>query len=278
MPTPPAPLAKSPVPTPRVDRSAWAAIQLQVALVVSPDTPCAGYCPICDTIHTLPSAGQKAIDDLLEHVKSTPALKDALLDTPGGGQMLGVLTGTDDAGRTRSLYALSSVPGGARTLPGFVPPVLSEEAYARIVVPGQARIKALSAALDAAAPQDKRRAELKRTRAQASRDLFSAMHTAYWLRGRSGQRALIKDVFIAPGGIPGGTGECCAPRLLHHAHTCGITPRGIAEVYVGQAPKRGRQPGHVYPCCETRCQPILGFLLCPHAWPAAHAAGALARP
>ncbi len=63
-----------------------------------------------------------------------------------------------------------------------------------------------------------------------------------------------------PQGAPTGTGECCAPKLLHHAAVLGLKPVAMAEFWWGEA-KGDRQPGVFYGACETRCQPIMGFLL-----------------
>ena len=70
------------------------------------------------------------------------------------------------------------------------------------------------------------------------------------------------DVFLGPA-MPTGTGECCAPKLLHHAATHGLTPLGLAEFYVGRTNRSGtRRHGEFYAPCAEKCAPILGFLLC----------------
>jgi tRNA pseudouridine32 synthase/23S rRNA pseudouridine746 synthase len=59
----------------------------------------------------------------------------------------------------------------------------------------------------------------------------------------------------------GGTGDCCAPKLLHAAQRAGLRPLAMAEVWFG-APIHGRVEGCAYDACQERCQPLLGFMLC----------------
>ena len=61
----------------------------------------------------------------------------------------------------------------------------------------------------------------------------------------------------------GGTGDCCAPKLLHAAQTARLRPLALAEVWFGSPPPSGgRQEGQAYAACEERCQPLLGYMLC----------------
>jgi tRNA pseudouridine32 synthase/23S rRNA pseudouridine746 synthase len=81
-------------------------------------------------------------------------------------------------------------------------------------------------------------------------------------------------------GFPAGTGDCCAPKLLHAAALAGVQPTGLLEFWYGSAPgtatpaKAGRQipagglspdssrqHAAVYGMCE-KCEAILGTMLC----------------
>jgi hypothetical protein len=93
------------------------------------------------------------------------------------------------------------------------------------------------------------------------------MQSLYCFHNFRGESRTLKDAFAlgasAKENITSGVGECCAPKLLNCAARSGLTPVGIAEFYWGGSNKSGsRKPGEFYPCCETRCQPILGFMLC----------------
>ena len=61
-----------------------------------------------------------------------------------------------------------------------------------------------------------------------------------------------------PQGLPTGTGECCAPKLLHYAATQGFKPLAMAEFWWGSGSK---EQGKFYGACAERCEPIMGFLL-----------------
>lgn len=57
---------------------------------------------------------------------------------------------------------------------------------------------------------------------------------------------------------PSGTGECCAPRLLHYANGHGLTPVALAEFWYGESPKgEVRHHGQFYEPCQSKCVPIL---------------------
>ncbi len=61
---------------------------------------------------------------------------------------------------------------------------------------------------------------------------------------------------------PGGTGECCAPKLLQYAFLHDLTPVCMAEFWVGQSPQgEVRHQGHYYPACRSKCLPLLEFML-----------------
>jgi len=61
---------------------------------------------------------------------------------------------------------------------------------------------------------------------------------------------------------PGGTGDCCAPKLLNHAYSLGLRPLCMAEFWWGPSPKSEvRHHAHFYPACRGKCKPILTWML-----------------
>ncbi|MBR5640114.1 MAG: RNA pseudouridine synthase [Muribaculaceae bacterium] len=61
---------------------------------------------------------------------------------------------------------------------------------------------------------------------------------------------------------PGGTGECCAPKLLQYAFLHNLKPVCMAEFWVGQSPQgEVRHHGHYYPACRSKCLPLMEFML-----------------
>ncbi len=104
--------------------------------------------------------------------------------------------------------------------------------------------------------------ELKRQRRALSQQLQAEMHAVYRLTNFAGDSLTLADIQALenPSGLPTGTGDCCAPKLLHYAAQQGLHPLALAEFWWGP-PLGDRQSGQFYGACEERCQPILGFLL-----------------
>ena len=61
---------------------------------------------------------------------------------------------------------------------------------------------------------------------------------------------------------PGGTGDCCAPKLLQYAFQQGLQPVCMAEFWWGASTKTElRQHLEYYPACRGKCKPILTWML-----------------
>ena len=61
---------------------------------------------------------------------------------------------------------------------------------------------------------------------------------------------------------PGGTGDCCAPKLLQYAYQHGLKPVCMAEFWWGPSPKSEiRHHGQFYPACRGKCKPILTWMM-----------------
>ena len=61
---------------------------------------------------------------------------------------------------------------------------------------------------------------------------------------------------------PGGTGDCCAPKLLQYAYSQGLKPVCMAEFWWGKSPKGlVRHHGQFYPACSGKCKPVLAWML-----------------
>jgi tRNA pseudouridine32 synthase / 23S rRNA pseudouridine746 synthase len=136
--------------------------------------------------------------------------------------------------------------------------------------------------------------ELKQQRKTRSRQLQEQMHDAYRLMNFLGTSSSLRA--LMPAGIPTGTGDCCAPKLLHYAASQRLTPIAMAEFWWGdgssasltdqgrgdegtgrlgdwetekQVVERSRNhqeskekfQGEFYGACMERCQPLMGFML-----------------
>ncbi|MEA5576744.1 RluA family pseudouridine synthase [Anabaena sp. UHCC 0451] len=106
---------------------------------------------------------------------------------------------------------------------------------------------------------DDRIRELKQQRKKLSRQLQTQMHAAYSLTNFYGQSLSLQQ--LLPGGTPTGTGECCAPKLLHYAATHQLKPLAMAEFWWGESSVQDKIQGQFYGACVERCQPLMGFLL-----------------
>ncbi|MBW4667034.1 MAG: RluA family pseudouridine synthase [Cyanomargarita calcarea GSE-NOS-MK-12-04C] len=105
---------------------------------------------------------------------------------------------------------------------------------------------------------DKRMGELKQQRKELSRQLQTQMHAAYSLMNFFGRSLSLQQ--LMPSGLPTGTGDCCAPKLLHYAATHNLKPLAMAEFWWGDS-YGDKIQGEFYGACAERCQPLMGFLL-----------------
>lgn len=99
---------------------------------------------------------------------------------------------------------------------------------------------------------------LKQQRQALSRQLQTQMHQVYSLTNFAGTSATLQE--LVPTGLPTGTGDCAAPKLLHYAATHHLKPLALAEFWWGPA-SGDKRSGQFYGACVERCQPIMGFLL-----------------
>ena len=78
-----------------------------------------------------------------------------------------------------------------------------------------------------------------------------------WQDYHSSER--IREKYPLP---PGGTGDCCAPKLLQYAYSHGLKPVCMAEFWWGASPKGLiRHHGQYYPACSGKCKPVLSWML-----------------
>ncbi|PSB20003.1 RNA pseudouridine synthase [Phormidesmis priestleyi ULC007] len=108
---------------------------------------------------------------------------------------------------------------------------------------------------------DNRIRELKQQRKGLSRQLQTQMHAHYWLTNFAGKSLSLQQL-ISGSSMPTGTGDCCAPKLLHYAATHHLKPLAMAEFWWGlPSTNQEKVQGAFYGACAERCQPLMGFLL-----------------
>lgn len=192
-----------------------------------------------------------AKDELIARVEADATLwAEASL-----GKMLGVLVVEKD-GQRGYLSAFSGTICGETTRKGFVPPVFDVMAPGCYFQQEQTAISEINQRLkECDSPQ------LQEERAQRSRMLQQWLFQQYSFLNAMGERRSLLDVFngTTP---PGGSGDCCAPKLLQYAFLHDMKPLCLAEFWVGASPKGElRTHGRCYTPCRSRCLPILTFML-----------------
>ena len=207
-----------------------------------------------------------------------PRLRVAGLDSPGAGQMIGVLVARGPGQENTGAVILKAFSGellGVPRIEGWVPPLsglsYGERKEAEVEIGtwvqrsrvAEARLQSPGLDRDEIRTLRRELAVTKRTRQDLSRALMERIHREARVVTGAGRIRPLTEVFGLPG-IPGGTGTCCAPKLLSEANRRGLEPLEVAEVWIGAPPKgRPRQEGQVYPACSDKCRPLLGGILCP---------------
>ncbi len=241
-----------------------------------------GFCAACGTTHSLAAGNsRKYAMELMEQLDtfkridhwtgSDPTDRIAEAGAPSKkwstdylwgdarGQMFGVLECEDGGGNTVVLKAFSCQYNGEWLVDGWAPPLFDVDAFHQLTRPVYREISELGRQIEAH-PDPK---QLTEKRAALSRRLMIEIHDLYRLANFAGAARPLSEVLGRRQGIPAGTGDCCAPKLLNHAALNGLKPIGLSEFYWGKESKSGaRRHRQFYPACADKCRPILGFMLC----------------
>ncbi|MBR1688591.1 MAG: RluA family pseudouridine synthase [Prevotella sp.] len=207
--------------------------------------------PFCYEPHPLCIA---AADELKRHLATEPAIgTDAR-----NGKMFGVLVVSDETGRRGFLAAYSGLLAGRNDWPYFVPPVFDaqqpdgyfkqkEREISRLAESGDAAHRSLSQSLQRWLFHQYRMLNAL----GEEKDLVEIWHDYHSER--------VRHQFPLP---PGGSGDCCAPKLLQYAYRHRLHPLAMAEFWMGRSPRGEiRYEGQFYPACRGKCLPILTFML-----------------
>lgn len=236
-----------------------------------------GYCNTCNKIHSLPS--EKAIIhciNLMQQLKANcrldlespiekadERLSTKHLYTALGGEMLGVLVCEDALGNEVILRAFSTTHNGVWNVIGWVPHLADEKEYMRIVNAGNIEIHPLTELIQTLKKDSVEWKEKNLERKLISQKVLSQLNALYEITNFKNQKRTLSKAFNIKKGIPNGTGDCCAPKLLNYAAKNNLKPISIAEFYWGKSPLSGSKvEGEFYSSCSDKCQPLLGFMLC----------------
>ena len=177
--------------------------------------------------------------------------------------MFGVMTCRRADGARVILRAFSGQYQGRWEIAGWVPPLFDPAELVTVSSSTERHIKRLGQMMADLPINGNDWQDLRRQRKGLSQTLMERIHRLYQLTNFAGQTASLANAYTGPGGIPTGTGDCCAPKLLNYAAQHQLTPLGISEFYWGRSNiSATRQHGFFYPSCQEKCQPILGFMLC----------------
>ena len=206
---------------------------------------------------------EKRIDLQAQREAADPRLSTASLFGEARGKMFGVLVCRDTSGSQQILRAFSGQYNGRWEVAGWAPPLFNVETFTRIYDDIEPRIKELGRTLQTADHGSPQWQEQTQQRRQLSQQWMCEIHTLYTLTNFRGRQRSLAEAFTGRGGIPTGTGDCCAPKLFNQAVKENLTPLGLAEFYWGREnASRTRRHGQFYPSCASKCAPILGFMLC----------------
>ena len=230
--------------------------------------------PFCYKAHPL---CQIAAREVIEHCYSVPEMH------PAEGKMFGVLV-VEKEGRRYYLRAFSGIYNGSYHHDGFVPPVCDlQSGYFR---EEEQRIVALTERIKQSSDEDEK-AELKVLRKEKSgalqmwtfrqfrmlnanketkdlleifQDVKSPFPEEEYIAYKTGRTPVKPQASI--GVPPGGTGECCAPKLLQYAYLHDLKPLCMAEFWVGPSKQNDmRVEGNFYPSCQHKCFPLLTYMM-----------------
>ncbi|HID69874.1 MAG TPA: hypothetical protein EYP35_05285 [Desulfobacterales bacterium] len=220
------------------------------------------FCNACSCNHTLPRA--PAIDAAQKLMtRMDQELDVAYLNSKALGKMFGVLVCRTQKGEAKTLKAFSGQYNGEWEKKGWVPPLFDVKKFHSLNDPVEKQIKKLGRESERTTEGTAKYIDILQTRKKLSQQLMKDIHAMYTLHNFRGQQRSLSDLFPEGNGIPTGTGDCCAPKLLNFAATHDLQPIGLAEFYWGLTNKSAtRQEGHFYSACKDKCGPILGFLLC----------------
>ncbi len=244
---------------------------------VSKPEGCFGYCRDCDIVHALPSdralihstALMKQltihgrIDFDLPIEEADPLLSTAYLYGASRGKMMGILVCEDATGKEVVLRAFSSKYNGVWNVSGWVAPLFDAEAMTAGIREGDIEIHPLTEIIKTLEKGSRSFVLRVAERKTVSHVILSKLQALYAVPNfRNGSRALA-DAFNRVKGMPTGTGDCCAPKLLSHAARNNLKPVSIAEFFWGKTTVSGdRVEGSFYSSCVDKCQPLLGYMLC----------------
>ena len=206
---------------------------------------------------------QQRIDFVVPEEIADPRCSTGNLFSEAGGKMFGMLSCRDAKGESVLLRAFSGQYNGLWQVEGWVGPVFDLKSFQTLMCGPEQEIKRIGREMDTLAKGARVYHHLRKERRILSQRLMRDIHDLYQLVNFRGEKRALAKAFLGTGAPPSGAADCCGPKLLHHAATHGLRPEAMAEFYWGGSNASStRLHGGFYPACTSKCQPILGFMLC----------------
>lgn len=205
------------------------------------------------------------IDLLSTRPESADALTTTPLFGPARGKMFGVMECLKPDGTTTVCHAFSGQFNGLWLVDGWAPPLFAVDDFLDMTDEREKQIKQLGREIDRCEPHSAEWLAGRKKRRLLSRELMRDIHSLYRLTNFRGETVTLHEAFNGSRGIPTGTGDCCAPKLLNFAAQNNLHPLGISEFFWGRENISGEhRHGSFSSSCTEKCRPILGFMLCGH--------------
>lgn len=194
-------------------------------------------------------------------------------------KMFGVLVVRDARENLGFLAAYSGLLEGRNDWSYFVPPVFDAQQPDGHFKMTEHQISAINQQIKSLPAGDSRVDVLRQQRKQMSEELQLWLFRQYRMKNALGETKDLVDIwrdyhsspriqqkYPLP---PGGSGDCCAPKLLQYAYQHHLQPLCMAEFWwetphpVVQSSPMGeiRHHLHYYPACQGKCKPILAHML-----------------
>jgi hypothetical protein len=180
------------------------------------------------------------------------------------GKMFGVLLCQHSPNDTSTvlLKAYAGKLGGQWNLPGWAPIIGKTPESLPIYCRLRDEVTQLFQRIEDVTTAKEEIDDLVKERASLAKLALEEVQSHYLLTNFRGETRSISDAFV--GKLPGGVGDCAAPKLVAEAKRRGLIPVGIAEIFVGATGgmSMSKGDGVLYDACEARCEKIAGFMLC----------------
>jgi len=214
--------------------------------------------PICDIVaQELQTYLEKHQKDWIQNFGLTPTKKGR-----PKGKMFGILVVRNKAGELGYLQTFSGTLKTEFEKHSFVPSIFDDSTDDFYINRGMRELTLIGNQIKELDNQEEI-SRLKLLRAKKSTLLQKWLFDQYLILNNLGETKTVTSIFAdLDKNPPAATGECAAPKLLHHAFAMEYKPLAIAEFWWGISPKSAQRTHKgYYPACENKCRPILNYML-----------------